>query len=81
MKIVESRSTYELFVVLTDIEALLYQEVFRTQMPVAIPELGNKKFIIKEMAPYHGAEAQENSWHLVVEQQNPEVMAQSEETD
>ena len=75
MKILESRSTYELFVVLTDIEELLYQEVFRAQVPVAIPELGNKKFIIKEMTPYHGANAQENSWHLVVEQENPEVIA------
>lgn len=72
MKIVEARSTYELFVVLTDIETLLYQEVFRAQVPVAIPELRNKKFIIKEMTPYHRVDAQENSWHLLVELENPE---------
>lgn len=72
MKIFESQSSYELSVVLTDIEALLYSEVFRTQTPISIPELDNKKFIIKEMKPYEGEDAPENSWHLVVKQEAPE---------
>lgn len=72
MKIFESQSSFELAVVLTDIEALLYGEVFRAQTPISIPELDNKKFIIKEMKPYEGERAPENSWHLVVKQEAPE---------
>jgi hypothetical protein len=75
MKIVESRSSYELSVILTDIEALLYQEALRTETPVSIPELENKKFRIKQMIPHSGAEAQENSWHLVIQQAAPEVLS------
>ena len=72
MKIFESQSSHELSVVLTDIEALLYGEVFRTQGSISIPELENKKFIIKEMKPYEGEGVPENSWHLVVKQEEPE---------
>ena len=73
MKIFESRSSFELSVILTDIETVLYQEVFRTQQPVAIPELGNKKFIIQKMSLYHGEGTLQNAWHLVVQQETPEV--------
>jgi len=69
MKIFGSQSSYELFVVLTDIEALLYGEVFRAQKPISIPELDNKKFIIKEMKPHEGEGIPENSWHLVIKQE------------
>jgi len=72
MKIFESRSSFELAVVLTDIEALLYGEVFRTQTSISIPELANKKFMIKEMKHYEGEGAPENSWHLVIKQEAPE---------
>jgi hypothetical protein len=72
MKIFESQSSYELSVVLTDIEALLYGEVFRAQKPILIPELDNKKFIIKEMKPYEGEGTAENSWHLVIKQEAAE---------
>ena len=72
MKIFESQSSFELAVVLTDAEALLYREVFRTQRPITIPELGNKKFIVKEMSPYQGEGAPENSWHLVIKQEAAE---------
>ena len=72
MKIFESQSSFELAVVLTNIEALLYQEAFRAQLPIAIPELDNKKFIINEMSPYPGEGAPENSWHLVVKQEAAE---------
>lgn len=72
MKIFESQSSFELAVVLTEIEALLYQEAFRTQTSIAIPELDNKKFIINEMSPYSGEGAPENSWHLIIKQEAPE---------
>ena len=72
MKIFGSQSSYELSVVLTDIEALLYGEVFRAQKPISIPELEDKKFIIKEMKPHEGQGAPENSWHLVIKQEVPE---------
>ena len=72
MKIFQSQSSFELVVVLTEAEALLYREVFRNQMGVAIPELENKKFVIKEISPYDGEGAPENSWHLVVKQEAPE---------
>ena len=72
MKIFESQSSFELSVVLTDAEALLYREVFRTQMPITIPELDNRKFIVKEMSPYHGEGAPKNSWHLVIKQEAAE---------
>jgi hypothetical protein len=72
MKIFESQSSFELSVVLTDLEALLYQEAFRTQRPISIPELDNKKFIINEMSPCPGEGAPENSWHLVIKQEAAE---------
>ena len=72
MIVFESQSSFELSVVLTDIEALLYQEAFRTQKPISIPELDNKKFIINEMSPYPGEDAPENSWHLVIKQEAAE---------
>ena len=72
MKILQSQSSFELVVGLTEAEALLYREVFRNQMGVAIPELDNKKFVIKEISPYDGESAPENSWHLVVKQEAPE---------
>ena len=72
MKIFKSKSRFELSVILTNAEALLYYEVFRNQMSLAIPELDNKKFVIKEMDPYYGEDAPENAWHLVIEQEAPE---------
>jgi hypothetical protein len=72
VKIFKSQSRFELSVILTNAEALLYYEVFRHQMSVAIPELDNKKFVIKEMDPYSGEEVPENAWHLVIEQEAPE---------
>jgi hypothetical protein len=66
------QSRFKLSVVLTDIEALLYQEAFRTQTPISIPELDNKKFIIKEMIPDEGEGVPENSWHLAVKQETAE---------
>lgn len=72
MKIFESQSSFELSVVLTDAEALLYREVFRAQRPISIPELGDRKFIVKEMSPYQGENAPENSWHLVIKQESAE---------
>ena len=72
MKIFQSQSSFELVVVLTEAEALLYREVFRNQMGVAIPELENKKFVIKEISPYDGESAPENSWHLVIKQEAAE---------
>ena len=72
MKIFKSQSSFELSVILTDAEALLYYEVFRNQMSVAIPELDNKKFVIKEMDPYHGEDVPENAWHLVIQQEAAE---------
>jgi len=67
MKIIESQASFELSVVLTDIEVLIYREVFRSQKPVAIPEFNNEKFLIKEITPYQGEGAAENSWHLVIQ--------------
>jgi hypothetical protein len=67
MKIIESRASFELSVVLTDIEVLIYREVFHSQMPVTIPELNNEKFMIKEITPYQGGGAAENAWHLVIQ--------------
>ena len=72
MKIFKSQSSFELSVILTNAEALLYYEVFRHQMSLAIPELDNKKFVIKEMDPYSGEDVPENYWHLVIEQEGPE---------
>jgi hypothetical protein len=73
MKILVSRSSYKLSVILEDIEALLYQEALRTQRPVAIPELEGKRFIIKEINRDKGEGAPGNIWHLVIEQADPEV--------
>jgi hypothetical protein len=72
MKIFQSQSSFELVVVLTEAEALLYREVFRNQMCVAIPELDDKKFVIKEIGPYNGEGAPEKSWHLVIKQEEAE---------
>jgi len=72
MKIFGSQSSFELAAVLTDVEALLYGEVFRTQIPISIPELDNKKFMIKKIDPYVGEGAPENSWHLVIQQEAAE---------
>ena len=72
MKIFQSQSSFELVVVLTDAEALLYREVFRNQMCVAIPELDDRKFVIKEISPYDGQGAPENSWRLVIKQEAAE---------
>lgn len=72
MKIFKSQSSFELSVILTNAEALLYYEVFRNQMSVTIPELDNKKFVIKEMDPYQGEDVPENCWHLVIEQEAAE---------
>jgi len=72
VKIFKSKSKFELSVILTNAEALLYYEVFRHQMSVAIPELDNKKFMIKEMDPYSGEGVPENCWHLVIEQEAAE---------
>jgi len=72
MKIFQSQSSFELVVVLTEAEALLYREVFRNQMCVAIPELDDKKFVIKEIRPYNGESAPENSWRLVIKQEAAE---------
>ena len=72
MKIFKSQSSFELSVILTNAEALLHYEAFRHQMSLKIPELGNKKFVIKEMDPYYGEGVPENCWHLVIEQEAPE---------
>src|SRR6266498_4813325 len=72
MKIFESQSSFELSAVFTEAEALLYREAFRTQTPITIPELDDKKFLIKEMAPFHGEGAPENYWHLVIKQEAAE---------
>ena len=75
MKIFKSQSRFELSVILTNAEALLYYEAFRHQMSLTIPELDNKKFVIKEMDPYHGEGVPENCWHLVIEQEAAEQTA------
>lgn len=72
MKIFQSQSSFELVVVLTEAEALLYREVFRNQMCVAIPELDDKKFVIKEISPYDREGAPEKSWRLVIKQKEAE---------
>jgi len=72
MKIFKSKSRFELSVILTNAEALLYYEVFRNKISLKIPELDNKKFVIKEMDPYSGEGVPENCWHLVIEQEAPE---------
>jgi hypothetical protein len=66
MKIFEFQASYDLSVVLTNAEALLYYKVFHNKMSLKIPELGNKKYLILEMDPYYGEGALENSWHLVI---------------
>ena len=66
MKIIESQASFELSVVLTEIEVLMYREVFLRKKPIIIPELNNEKFMIKEMTPYDGEGTAENSWHLVI---------------
>ena len=75
MKIFESQSRFALSVVLTDAEALLYREVFRTGQPVAIPEFGNKKFVIRDISPDDRAGAPENAWRLIVEQETAETIS------
>ena len=73
MKIFQSQSSFELVVGLTEAEALLYREVFNHQMCVAIPELDDKKFVVKEISPHDGEGAPENSWHLVIKQEAAEM--------
>lgn len=68
MRIFKSRSSFELVVVLTDAEAVLYREAFRTQKPVSIPELDDRKFMIKEICPHEEEGAPPKSWRLVVKQ-------------
>lgn len=72
MKVFESRASYELSAILTNIEALLYGEAFRNRKPITIPELDNKRFVIEEMTPYQGGSAPENAWHLVIKQETAE---------
>jgi hypothetical protein len=72
MRIFKSRSSFELVVVLTDAEAVLYREAFRAQRPVSIPELDDRKFIIKEIYPHEEAGAPPKSWRLVVDQRAAE---------
>lgn len=74
MRIFESQSRLILSVVLTEAEALLYREVFRTQQPVAIPEFGNKKFFLRDICPYEGEAAPENAWRMVIEQEKAEAI-------
>jgi hypothetical protein len=69
MKILEFQAQSELSVVLTDTETLLYSEVFRHKMALKIPELDNKKFVVLKMDPHRGEGMPENSWHLVVKQE------------
>ena len=72
MRIFKSRSSFELVVVLTDAEAVLYREAFRAQKPVSIPELDDRKFIINELCPYEEPGAPPRSWRLVVRQRAAE---------
>lgn len=51
---------------------MLYREVFRNQMCVAIPEIDDKKFVIKEISSYHGEGAPEKSGRLVIQQKEAE---------
>ena len=66
MKIFKSRSDFDLFAVLTDLEAVLYCEAFRTKTPVIIPELDDKVFNVQEINPYKDNDAPKNAWRLVV---------------
>ena len=72
MRIFKSRSSFELVVVLTDAEAVLYREAFRTQRTVSIPELDDRKFMIKEICPHEEEGAPPRSWRLVVDQRAAE---------
>jgi hypothetical protein len=72
MRIFKSRSSFELVVVLTDAEAVLYREAFRTEKPVSIPELDDRKFMIKEICPYEEEGAPQKSWRLVIKQRAAE---------
>ncbi len=72
MRIFKSRSSFELIVVLTDAETVLYREAFRTEKPVLIPELDGRKFMIKEICPYDGDGVPENAWRLVIKQEAAE---------
>ena len=66
MKIFKSQSTFELSVVLNDVEAVLYREAFRHQVALKIPELDGMKYIIADIRPLPGEDAPENSWQLVL---------------
>ena len=72
VKIFKSKSMFELSVILTNAEALLYYEVFLHKISLAIPELDNKRFVIKQMDPYSGEGMPEICWHLVIEQEAAE---------
>ena len=69
MKILESQAQFDLSVVLTATETLLYSEVFRHKLALKIPELDNRKYVILKMDPHHGEGMPENSWRLVVKQE------------
>ena len=77
MKIFETRASYDLSVILTNAEALLYYEAFHHKMSLKIPEFDNKKFVIMEMDPYSGDGTPENSWHLVIKQEATERIVDS----
>jgi len=70
MRIFKSPSPFDLFAVLTEVEAVLYREAFRTKTPVMIPELDDEIFIIQEIKPCEERGVPENAWRLVV---RPEV--------
>jgi hypothetical protein len=72
MRIFKSRSSFELVVFLTDAEAVLYHEALRAQKPVSIPELDDRKFMIKEICPHDEEGAPPKSWRLVVDQRAAE---------
>ena len=70
MKILKSPSHFCLFAVLTEIEAVLYREAFRTKTPVIIPELDDEIFMVKEINQCEDRDAPKNAWRLVIK---PEV--------
>jgi hypothetical protein len=66
MKIIKSPSDFDLYAILTDLEAVLYREAFRTKTPVMIPELDDEVFIVREINRYQEKDAPKNAWRLVV---------------
>ena len=75
MKLIESQGSFQLIVILTDAEAVLYGGAFRTQRPVSIPEFGNKKFIVENFRPCEGEALPQNSWRMVIKQVAPDTNA------